>query len=153
MEKFNYEPNGYNRREVNQFVSDVIVHTEGVIKKCQEQKKLIEEKNKEIEALKKELQTFRGMENNLKDAIMRAEATGDNIQKMAREEANMIVNDAKNNANHIVNESLLKAEKIENNADTLERNIKILKRKLKIIMEQQMAVVEEIDELDLDDNF
>ena len=24
MEKFNYEPNGYNRKEVNQFISDVI---------------------------------------------------------------------------------------------------------------------------------
>ncbi|MBO5138451.1 MAG: DivIVA domain-containing protein [Bacilli bacterium] len=153
MEKFNYEPNGYNRREVNQFVSDVIVHTEGVIKKCQEQRSIIERQKREIESLKRELTSFKGMENNLKDAIIRAEAVGDNIKRMAREEAKMIVSDAKNNASHIVNESLLKAEKVENNADTLERNIKILKRKLKIIMEQQMAVIEEIDELDLDDNF
>ena len=27
MEKFNYEPNGYNRKEVNQFISDVIYRT------------------------------------------------------------------------------------------------------------------------------
>ena len=27
MEKFSYEANGYNRQEVNQFVSDVIVQT------------------------------------------------------------------------------------------------------------------------------
>ena len=29
MEKFSYEANGYNRQEVNQFVSDVIAQTEG----------------------------------------------------------------------------------------------------------------------------
>ena len=45
-----------------------------------------------------------------------------------------------------------KAKKIENEADTLEKNIKIFKRKLKIIVEQQMAVVEEIETLDLEDN-
>ena len=49
-------------------------------------------------------------------------------------------------------ESLLKARKIEDEADRLEKNVKIFKRKLKIIVEQQMAVVEEIETLDLEDN-
>ena len=38
MEKFNYEPNGYNRKEVNQFISDVIDQTSGIVKKYTEQK-------------------------------------------------------------------------------------------------------------------
>ena len=67
-----------------------------------------------------------------------------------KEEREMIVRDAKNNASRIVNEALLKAEKIENNAETLEKNMKIFKRKLKVIMEQQMAVVDEIELLELD---
>ena len=75
---------------------------------------------------------------------------GDNIKKMAREESNMLITDAKNNASRIVNEALLKAEKIETKADTLEHNIKVLKRKLKLIIEQQLAVVEEIEVLDLE---
>ncbi len=33
MDKFNYEANGYNRAEVNKFVTDVIKETEGIIKK------------------------------------------------------------------------------------------------------------------------
>ena len=78
-----------------------------------------------------------------------AEKTGDNIKQLAREEADSIIKDAKHNASRIVNESLLKAEKIENQADVLERNVKIFKRKLKIIVEQQMAVVDEIETLDL----
>ena len=143
MRKFSYEANGYNRSEVNQFVSDVISQTEGIIRKCREQ-------SNEVLKLKQELEHYRSLEDNLKTAIMKAEETGDNIKRMAREEHELIVRDAKNNASRIVNEALLKAEKIENQADTLERNMKIFKRKLKVIMEQQMAVVEEIEVLELD---
>lgn len=144
MEKFSYEANGYNRNEVNQFVSDVIRETEGIITRVRKQ-------NTEIEELKKELQHYREQENNLKNAIIQADMTSDNIKKMAREERDMIVNDAKHNASRIVNEALLRAEKIELQADTLERNMRIFKKKLKSIMEQQMAIVEEIEILELED--
>ena len=143
MKKFSYEDNGYNRSEVNQFISDVIKQTEGIIKKCRVQ-------SEEIEKVKKELSHYKSLEENLKTAIIKAEETGDNIKRMAREERELIVKDAKNNASRIVNEALLRAEKIENQADTLERNMRIFKRKLKVIMEQQMAVVEEIEVLELD---
>ena len=143
MEKFSYEKDGYNRSEVNKFISDVIKQTEGIIKRCKLQ-------SSEIEKLRKELTHYKSLEDTLKTAIIKAEETGDNIKRMAREEHELIVKDAKNNANRIVNEALLRAEKIENQADTLERNMKIFKRKLKVIMEQQMAVVEEIEVLELD---
>lgn len=143
MEKFSYEANGYNRQEVNQFINDVIVQTEGIIKKCRTQ-------TDEVNRLKEELEHYKNLENTLKTAIMKAEETGDNIKRMAREEHDIIVRDAKNNASRIVNEALLKAEKIESNADLLERNMKVFKRKLKVIMEQQMAVVDEIETLELE---
>ena len=142
MDKFNYEANGYNKAEVNKFVNDVIAETEGIIKKYQEQKK-------EIESLKDKLNHYEQLENTLKQSLINAEKTGDNIKQLAREEADSIIKDAKHNASRIVNESLLKAEKIEKQADVLERNVKIFKRKLKIIVEQQMAVVDEIETLDL----
>ena len=143
MEKFSYEANGYNRREVNQFVNDVITQTEGIIAKCRAQ-------SAELEKLRAELEHYKTLEDTLKTAIIKAEETGDNIKRMARQESEIIVSDAKHNASRIVNEALLKAEKIENNADMLEKNMKIFKRKLKIIVEQQMAVVEEIETLELE---
>ena len=144
MDKFNYEANGYNRSEVNKFVNDVIKETEGIIRKCKDQKK-------EIEDLKEKLSHYEDLENTLKQSLINAEKTADNVKRLAREEADIIVSDAKHNASRIVGESLLKARKIENEADTLEKNIKIFKRKLKIIVEQQMAVVEEIETLDLEE--
>lgn len=145
MDKFNYEANGYNKAEVNKFVTDVIKETEGIIKKCKDQKK-------EIADLKEKLSHYEDLENTLKQSLINAEKTADNVKRLAREEANIIVSDAKHNASRIVGESLLKARKIEDEADTLEKNVKIFKRKLKIIVEQQMAVVEEIETLDLEEN-
>lgn len=145
MEKFSYEANGYNRNEVNQFVSDVIRETEGIITRVKKQ-------NTEIEELKKEIQHYREIESNLKNALIQADAAGDNIKKTAIEERDMIVRDAKSNASRIVNEALLRAEKIELQADTLERNMRIFKKKLKAIMEQQQAIVDEIEILELEDN-
>lgn len=143
MEKFSYEANGYNRREVNNFINDVINQTEDIVIKYKQQ-------HKEIESLKAELIHYRNLEESLKDAIIRAEEVGDNIKRLAREESNVIITDAKNNASRIVNEALLRAEKIEVKSETLENNIKIFKRKLKLIIEQQMAVVEEIEVLELE---
>ena len=145
MDKFNYEANGYNRAEVNKFVTDVIKETEGIIKKCKDQKK-------EIADLKEKLSHYEDLENTLKQSLINAEKTADNVKRLAREEADIIISDAKHNASRIVGESLLKARKIEDEADRLEKNVKIFKRKLKIIVEQQMAVVEEIETLDLEEN-
>lgn len=145
MDKFNYEVNGYNKAEVNKFVTDVIQQTEGIIKKYQSQKE-------EIKQLKDKLSHYEQLEDTLKQSLINAEKTGDNIKQLAREEAQSLVSEAKHNASRIVNEALLRAEKIEQDADVLERNMKIFKRKLKIIVEQQMAVVEEIETLDLNES-
>ena len=145
MDKFHYETNGYNRSEVNAFIERVIRETEGIINKCQEQKD-------EIKDLKDKLESYKILEDSINKSIVNAEKTSDNIKRLAREEANVIVSDAKNNASRIVNDALIRSERIEQHADVLERNIKIFKRKLKIIVEQQLAVVEEIEVLDLDES-
>ena len=145
MDKFHYEAIGYNRSEVIAFIERVIRETEGIINKCQEQKN-------EIKDLKDKLESYKILEDSINKSIVNAEKTSDNIKRLAREEANVIVSDAKNNASRIVNDALIRSERIEQQADVLERNIKIFKRKLKIIVEQQLAVVEEIEVLDLDES-
>lgn len=143
MEKFHYETNGYNKEEVNDFIKKVIRETEGIVTKCEEQK------NK-IKVLEEQLRTYHRVEATLKQSLINAEKTSDDIKNGATEKANIIISDAKNDASRIINDALLRAEKIDQQADILERNIKIFKRKLKIIVEQQLAVVEEIEVLDLE---
>ncbi len=142
MEKFGYETNGYNKEQVNQFVNDVITQTENIVKKCKDQQK-------QIEKLKNQLSHYQTVETELKKTVIQAEKASEKMKEMAKEEAIMIINDAKNNASRIVNEALLKADKIETKRDVLEKNLQIFKRKLKLVVEQQMAVVEEIDTLEI----
>ena len=131
MEKFSYEDYGYKRSEVNKFISDVIKEMETLIYKIRQQEKQIDELNRELEY-------YGNIEQKVKSTSLQ-------ISK----ESEDIIAEAKSNASRIVNEALLRAQKIENERDILIKNMNIFKRKLKIIMEQQMAVVDEIDELEL----
>ena len=144
MEKFSREQDGYNKQEVNKFIDDVIVQTEAVITRVKIQQE-------EIKTLKKEIEHYKSVEETLKSALLNAEKASNDIKKNAIEEGKIIVMDAKRNASHIVNDALMRAEKIEIKADTLERNIVVFKRKLKLIIDQQLAVVDDIEELDLKD--
>lgn len=141
--RFSIEENGYNKAEVNKLIDDVIVQTEGIIERVKKQ-------SREIKELKEELEKYKRMEDTLKSSMYNAEVASNNIKKQAIDEGKMIVEDAKRNASRIVNDALIRSEKIELKADTLERNVRIFKKKLKLIVEQQLAVVDEIEELDLE---
>ena len=142
MEKFSYEENGYNKAEVNKFIDDVITQTESILSRLKRQRN-------EIANLTKELEVYRNLEKSLNASLLRAEETSSSIKKNAIDEAKLIVNEAKNNASRIVNDALIRADKIEIKADTLERNIIVFKRRLKLIVDQQQSVIEDIEELDL----
>ena len=136
MDKFSFEANGYNRNEVNQFIQKVIYETEKLLKK-------IDIQQEEIKSLKQEINYYKGLINT----INKAEETNEDIKRISREESELIIYKAKNNASRIINEALLQAEKLENDKYILEKNIKILKGKLKVILEQQKVVLDEIEEL------
>ena len=144
MNKFNIEQYGYSKAEVNKFIDDVITQTEQIISRVKKQ-------STEIKNLKQEIERYKQMEDMLKSSMYKAEEASNNIKKQAIDEGKMIIQDAKRNASRIVNDALLRSEKIEIKADTLERNIRIFKKKLKLIVEQQLSVVEEIEELSIDD--
>ena len=100
MEKFSYETNGYNRSEVNQFISDVITQTQDIVLRCQKQRD-------EIIDLKKQLEHYQNIEDTLKIAVIRAQKVSEDIKRMANEESESIIRQAKDNASIIVNEALI----------------------------------------------
>lgn len=144
MKKFGYEENGYNRSEVNNFIDEVIKETETIVSKVKSQQE-------EIKKLEKEVSYYREMKDIMKNAIVRAEESSNKIKKMALEESEILIRDAKDNASRIVNDALLRANQTEKERETLEKNMKNFKKKLRTIMQENMHIVEEIDKLELDD--
>ena len=58
---------------------------------------------------------------------------------------------AHRNANRIVNDALIRSEKIEIKTNNAERNLRILKKRLHNIIEQQLEIVEEIEILEVEE--
>ena len=80
------------------------------------------------------------------------ENTNSSIIKQKEVEAQMIIDNAKANASRIVNEALLRAQKTEQEKQLLEMNIRMLKKKLKAVVQEQQAIVNEIEILEMEEN-
>jgi len=152
MEKFNRTLRGYDPEEVNRFLDKVIAQVEEMVGQITEKDKKIAELQKfesENQHLKEKLMQYERMEGTLNRAIMMAQKTSEQVKLAAHKESEAVLEDAKRNANRIINEALLKAEKTEREANLLKRNINIFKRRVKDIVEAQLEVVNELDEVEL----
>ncbi len=143
MEKFNTSFAGYKKEEVNKFLDDVIKQVESMINN-------MKSKDLEIEKLKSELEHYKNLESTFNRALLVAEDAGQQIRNSARNESITLIEDAKRNADRIINNALIKAERIDSDAERLRRNIITFKRRLKDILETQMDLVDDIDKLDIE---
>ena len=142
MKKFNKELNGYNKEEVNRFLNDVIIQTEKLLKK-------VEYQQAEINSLNNQIIHYQDIERSLNLALTNANEVGEHIRKMATMESKTIIEDAKRNASRIINDALIRNEKIELKTEQAERNLRVFKNRLRNIVEEQLEVVEEIETLEL----
>ena len=87
--------------------------------------------------------------NKLEKAILAVQETNDKLKAVSREEARITIEEAKNNANAIIHEALIKAEKIEHERVILEKNMKIYKERVKSLIETQLRIAEDLDKIEL----
>ena len=127
MKKFARSINGYNIYEVNKFVDDCVEQVDEMINK-------MKSKDLEIERLNKELEHYKHSPNT--SSIY---------------ESDIIINEAKKNANRIINDALIKAEKIEEESQRMRRNIITYKRRMKNLIEEQNQIIDDLDKVDLQD--
>lgn len=152
MEKFSRTLRGYDPDEVNDFLDKIIRQVEDIVRENKEKDKRIaelERMGQENERLKDQLQQYERTEATLNRAIVMAQKTSEQIKLAAHHESEILIEEAKQNANRIVNEALLRAEKTEREANLLRRNINIFKRRVKDIVEAQLDVVSEFENIDL----
>ena len=123
MKRFSIVQTGYDVNEVNRFIDVVITRLE----KISNENMLL---NREIERLKEENSSKKLDEQKLSKAIIAIEETTDKMKNLAKEEASMIIEEAKRNANAIVHEALVTAQRTENEANLLKKKIMVYKSKL-----------------------
>ena len=159
MDRFTRTLHGYNPEEVNKFLDDVIEQVERIINSNKQ-------KEEEINSLKRQLneinnkvvdevtitkaKKFDELQDTLNEAVNVAKSTGEHMRMVAKQERNLILEEARRNADAIVNDAINKSSKIEYQANLLKRNIISFKRKLRINLEEQMKLVDEIEVIDLE---
>ena len=148
MDKFNRTLHGYDPDEVNAFLDQVINHVEKMVADMKAKDARIKELEDIVNSNSDKVNQYQKMEETLSKTIIMAQKTSEQIKNTAYHESELIVEDAKKNANRIVNEALLKAEKTEDEALMLKRNINIFKRRLRNIIEEQLEMVNEIEKVD-----
>ena len=141
MRKFETVLNGYDKNEVNSFLSEVTKEYESMLAN-------LKERDIKIRTLEEKLKKYEGMESTLNRAILIAEEAANNIKKVAHDESKLIVEEAKRNASRIVNDALIKAEKQEQQTEELKRKIQFYKRRIKQALQEQMDMVDDIDDIE-----
>ena len=143
MEKFSTSITGYKKEEVNKFIDDVIKQVESMINN-------MKSKDLEIEKLKSELEHYKNLESTFNRALLVAEDAGQQIRNSARSESQHLIDDARRNADRIINNALIDADNARREAERLRRNIITFKKRLRDILETQMNLVDDIDRLDIE---
>ncbi len=142
MERFSSSFKGYNIEEVNRFVDEMTKEYSSIIDK-------LKSKDYEIAELKRKVEDLEKKANS--NSLGTIYNGGEEITRLAKNEARMIIDDAKKNASRIVNDALLEADKIEFKAETLKRNMTVFKRRMRTIVKSQLETIEDIEEIKLDE--
>lgn len=143
MKKFDRSLNGYNIAQVNAFVDDVVDKVDDMITK-------MKQKDMEIDRLNKELEHYKSMDATLNRAVVIAEEAANKYKENSLNESDLIVTEAKKNANRIINDALMKAEKIEEESARLRRNVITYKRRIRNLIDQQAEIIDDLDKIDLE---
>ena len=134
----NVQDGGYNRQQVNDFV-------DYVIKKTEENILTIKKQKEEIEYLKNENARLSRLEESYMYIQNQVENSANEIKANAKYEADLIIREAKDNASSIVNDALIKAEKLNDDRERLNQTLKVYKRKVKAALMEQLEIIEDIE--------
>ena len=149
MKRFSVVENGYDVDEVNRFIDIVIGRLEKLNAENASYVEKIDNLNEKIQNIKINNSTSNIDTSKLEKAILAVQETSDKMKEVAREEARVIVEEAKNNANSIVHEALIKAEKTEQERMFLEKNIKVYKERIRSLTEAQLNLVDDLDKMEI----
>ena len=149
MKKFKRSFNGYNIDEVNEFIDDVIKRVESILKEEEQIKSEIRNKDLRIRELEASIEHYKLLEQQLNTSILTAQESGEYIKRLAKSERDAIINDARKNANRIISDALIRAEKTEYEAQILKKNIALFKSKVRTMLNQQLDIIDDLDKEEL----
>ena len=131
--------NGYSIDEVDDFLDELTVDYEKMYKEIQETKAKMDELNKNLEH-------YKNIEDTLQSTLVMDQSTAEEVKKVARQQADQIIADAKGNAEKSVvdldQEINLKKKELED----VKKQFDIYKAKMEALLISQLEILKDINE-------
>ena len=145
MRKFNKSFVGYDVNEVNRFVDGVIKQVEVILGEDKKLKNELALKNKQINELEVAIEKYKNLERQLNESIVRAQESTDYLKRVAKSEGDAIIDNARTNANRIVSDALIRAQRTEYETQVLKKNINLFKDRVRTMLNQQLDIIDDLD--------
>ncbi|MBC7088250.1 MAG: DivIVA domain-containing protein [Tissierellales bacterium] len=121
---------GYNKKNVNEFLSETIEDYEKIYREN------IEYKDK-INMLSEQIRQFNSMEETLKSTLLIAQKTAEEVTLNARKKADLIIEEAENERNTIIQKAHEDVKNIKEEYEFIQKEIYIFKTRLESFLESQ----------------
>lgn len=133
--------NGYSVDEVDDFLDDLTVEYERVFKENTEYKD-------KVEKLEEDMHHYKTIESTLQSTLVMAQSTAEEVREVAKQQADQIISEAKVNAEKEVaelnNEIALKRKEL----DDVQKQFDVYKAKMESLLISQLELLKEINKND-----
>ena len=130
--------NGYSVDEVDDFLDDLTVEYEKLFKENAEYKN-------DIIRLKEDMEHYKAIENTLQNTLVMAQTTAEDVKNVAKQQAEQIIAEAKLNAekevDYLENEISLKKKELED----IQREFDVYKAKMESLLISQLEILKEMN--------
>lgn len=133
--------NGYSVEEVDDFLDQLTVDYEKAYKESTESRDKLEEMEKEVAHYKK-------IEDTLQSTLVMAQSTAEEVQNVARQKADQIIEEAKGSAQRAVDELEHKINMKQRELDDLKKQVDIYKAKMEALLISQLELLKDVNNED-----
>ncbi len=134
--------NGYSVEEVDDFLDDLTADYSKNYKEATELKAKVEE-------LTKSLEHYKTIEETLQNTLLMAQTTAEDVKKVAQQQAEQIINEAKGTAqkqvNDLDNEIVAKKKELEE----VKKQFDIYKAKMESLLISQLEILKDVNKEDI----
>ena len=130
--------NGYNVEEVDDFLDEIGAD---YAKKCRE----VQDKDKEFEELKKEIEKYKSLESTLQNTLVMAQSTAEEVNNVAKKQADQLLNEAKATAERDVIDLEQKVSFKKRELESLQKQFDIYKAKMESLLISQLELIKEVN--------
>lgn len=128
---------GYNRDDVEDFMSLLLVDYEKLYKEN------LASRDK-ITALNEAVEHYKGQEETMQNAILAAQKAADSLAKTANDQADLIIREAKAKAAEIIREANAEIAKLESKYAEMKQQVESYKMRVSAIIKSQLDILDDL---------